>query len=96
MTKLDVGLITPPPASDSGSAAAWGNKKINPRPQSCLCLTSSGYSSNDDDHGKVNKNKLVHAKTVKLTNNLTCNKTKNSLPIKKNKQLLSLKRKEIP
>ena len=26
-------------ASDSGSAAIWGSKRINPRPQSCLCLT---------------------------------------------------------
>ena len=40
---------------------------------------------------KENNNKLVHAKTVKLTNNLACNKTKKSLPRKKNKQLLSLK-----
>ena len=40
---------------------------------------------------KENKNKLVHAKRVKLTNNIACNKTKNSLPRKKNKQVLSLK-----
>ena len=39
MTKLDAGLITSLPASDSGSAAVWGSKRINPRPQSCLCLT---------------------------------------------------------
>ena len=39
ITKLDADLITPLPASDSGSAAAWGSKRINPRPQSCLCLT---------------------------------------------------------
>ena len=31
------------PASDSGSAAARGNKRINPRLQSCLCLTWNGY-----------------------------------------------------
>ena len=49
MTKLDAGLITPLPASDSGSSAVWGSKRINPRPQSCLCLTCSGYPSNDDD-----------------------------------------------
>ena len=49
MTKLDASLITPLPASDSGSAAVWGSKRINPRPQSCLCLTCSGYPSNDDD-----------------------------------------------
>ena len=36
MTKLDAGLITPLPASDPGSTAAWGSKRINPRPQSCL------------------------------------------------------------
>ena len=39
ITKLDAGLITSLPASDSGSAAVWGSKRINPRPQSCLCLT---------------------------------------------------------
>ena len=49
MTKHDAGLITPLPASDSGSAAVWGSKMINPRPQSCLCLTCSGYPSKDDD-----------------------------------------------
>ena len=43
------GLITSLPASDSGSAAVWGSKRINPRPQSCLCLTWSRYPSNDDD-----------------------------------------------
>ena len=46
MTKLDAGLITPLPASDS---AVWDSKRINPRPQFCLCLTWSGYPSNDDD-----------------------------------------------
>ena len=50
MTKLDAGLITPPPASDSGSPAVWGSKRINPRPQSCLCLTWSRCPSNDDDN----------------------------------------------
>ena len=49
MTKLDAGLITSLPASDSGCAAVWGSKRINSRPQSCLCLTWSGYPSNDDD-----------------------------------------------
>ena len=49
MTKLIAGLITPLPASDSGSAAIWGSKRINPRPQSCLCPTWSGCPSNDDD-----------------------------------------------
>ena len=41
--------VSPLPASDPGSAAVWGRKRINPRPQSCLCLTCSGYRSNDDD-----------------------------------------------
>ena len=47
--ETDAGLITPLPAPDSGSAAVRGSKRINPRPQSCLCLTWSGYPSNDDD-----------------------------------------------
>ena len=47
--KLDAGLMTSLPASDPGSTAVWGSKRINPRPQSCLCLTWSGYPSNDDD-----------------------------------------------
>ena len=42
-------LNTPLPASNSGSTAVWGSKRINPRPQPCLCLTRSGYPSNDDD-----------------------------------------------
>ena len=49
MTKLDAGLITPLPASDPGSTAVWGSKRINPRPQSCLCLTWSGCPSNNND-----------------------------------------------
>ena len=40
------------PASDSDSAAVWGSKRINPWPQSCLCLTCSGCPSNDDDELK--------------------------------------------
>ena len=48
MTKHDAGLMTSLPASDPGSAAVWGSKRINPRPQSCLCLAWSGYPSNDD------------------------------------------------
>ena len=53
MTKLDAGLIIQLPASDSGSSAVWGSKRINPRPQCCLFLTWSGYPSNDDNdyHG---------------------------------------------
>ena len=49
MTKLDAGLITPMPASDSGSAAVWGSKRINPRPHSCLYRTWNGYPSSDDE-----------------------------------------------
>ena len=49
MTKLDTGLIASLPASDPGSAAVWGSKRINPRPQSYLCLTCSGCPSNDDE-----------------------------------------------
>ena len=41
------------PASDPGSAAVWDSKRINPRPQSCLCLTWSGYASNDDDDDQI-------------------------------------------
>ena len=35
--------------TDSGSAAVWGSKRINPRSQFCLCLTWNGCPSNDDD-----------------------------------------------
>ena len=53
MTKLDAGLTTLLPASDPGSAAVWGSKRINPRPQFCLCLAWSGCPSNDDDEQKL-------------------------------------------
>ena len=53
MTKLNAGLITPLPESDSGNSAVWCSKRINPRPQSCLCLTWSGYPSNDDDDERL-------------------------------------------
>ena len=53
MTKLNAGLITSLPASDLGSAAVWGSKRINPRPQSCLCLAWSGYPSKDDEFFQV-------------------------------------------
>ena len=55
MTKLDAGLTTSLPASDSGSTAVWRSKRINPRPQSCLCLTWSGYPSNDDDERRLHQ-----------------------------------------
>ena len=38
-------LTTSLPASDPGSTVAWGSKRINPRSQSCLCLTWSGCPS---------------------------------------------------
>ena len=41
--------------SDSGSTAVWGSKRINSRPQSCLCLTWSGYPSNDDDERRLHQ-----------------------------------------
>ena len=53
MTKINAGLITSLPASDSGSAAAWVSKRINPQPQSCLCLIWSGYPSNNNDNDIV-------------------------------------------
>ena len=51
LNRLDqmLAVITSLPASDSGSSAVWGSKRINPRPKSCLCLIWSGYPSNDDD-----------------------------------------------
>ena len=51
MTKLDAGLITSLPASGSGSAAVWGSKRINPRPQSCLYLTWSVQFSSKTSNG---------------------------------------------
>ena len=54
MTKLDAGLMTSLPASVPGSAAVWGSKRINPRPQSCLCLAWSGCPSNNDDESMLN------------------------------------------
>ena len=62
MTKLNAGLITPLPASDSGSAAVWGSKRINPRTQSCLCLAWSGYPSNDDDDDEETTKEKKEAK----------------------------------
>ena len=39
--KPDAGLITSLPTFDPGSTAVWGSKRINSRPQSCLCPTWS-------------------------------------------------------
>ena len=67
MTKLDAGLMTSLPASDPGSAAVWGSKRINPRPQSCLCLTWSGYCfkrrrrrrRSNTNHKTIEQNNIV-------------------------------------
>ena len=67
MTKLNAGLMTSLPASDSGSAAVWGSKRINPWCQSCLCLTWSGYPSNDDDNDDESLSK--HPKFLAQFNN---------------------------
>ena len=37
MTKPDAGLTPSLPATDPGSTAAWGSKRINPRPSS-VCV----------------------------------------------------------
>ena len=57
---FNAGLMTSLPASDSSSAAVWDSKRINPRPQSCLCLTWSGYPSKDNNKKtKQNKSAFV-------------------------------------
>ena len=70
------------PASDPGSTAVWGSKRINPRPRSCLCLTWSGYPSNNNNNNNNNRtNKkitynlmLFHCSTSILLP-LMCNST---------------------
>ena len=84
MTKLDAGLMTSLPASDPGSAAVWGSKRINPGPQSCLCLTWSGYPSNDDDNlmefylNTINKKYLakLYCEINKKNKEIICKKGK--------------------
>ena len=89
MTKLDAGLITSLPASDPGSAAVWGSKRINPRPQFCLCLAWSGCPSNDDDdddhegakHAEMLKDKLpthmaVHQSLIFVHDGAPCQQSK--------------------
>ena len=49
--------------SDSGSAAVWGSKRINPRPQSCLCLTWSGCPLNNDDDATCITWQTIHSLT---------------------------------
>ena len=68
MTKLDAGLMTSLPASDPGSAAVWGSKRINPRPQSCLCLTWSGYRFKRRRRTDLNQQK--HSYDAKKLNQL--------------------------
>ena len=63
MTKLDAGLMTSLPASDPGSTAVWGSKRINPRPQSCLCLAWSGCPSNDDDDDSLGLGKIFKSRS---------------------------------
>ena len=64
MTKLDAGLMKSLPASDPGSTAVWGSKRINPRPQFCLCLAWSGCPSNDDDVKKSLKSTGLDNATI--------------------------------
>ena len=62
--------MTSLPASDPGSAAVWGSKRINPRSQSCLYLAWSGYPSNndddDDDHHLVVLRKKLSSRVTLL------------------------------
>ena len=76
MTKLDAGLMTSLPVSDPGSTAVWGSKRINPRPQSCLCLTWSGYPSNDDDEQIFTLYKSIKLQKKKIRKVSQCKVTK--------------------
>ena len=67
LDELDAGLVTSLPASDPGSTAVWGSKRINPWPQSCLCLTWSGCPSNDNDKIVFNWQPIFHV-ILKLNN----------------------------
>ena len=91
MTKLDAGLITPLPASDSGSAAVWGSKRINSRPQSCLSLTWSGYPSNDDD----DDDRKDHQKDRKAIRSWLYRKGEKVLLVKKGDQSGIEKKKKV-
>ena len=68
MTKLDAGLITSLPTSDPGSAAVWGSKRINPRPQFCLCLAWSGCPSNDNNNNNTSKNGIALSTSCSTVN----------------------------
>ena len=78
--------MTSLPASDPGSAAVWGSKRINPRPQSCLCLTWSGYPSNDDDddecyrYGDSDFNNTFAVQSADETDNIILTELKNEYP----------------
>ena len=71
MTKLDAGLITLLPAYDSGSAAVWGSKRINPRPQSCLCPAWSGCPSNVNDDTSEEMKKTVVKEIVQSNSKIS-------------------------
>ena len=67
--------MTSLPASDPGSAAVWGSKRINSRPQFYLCLAWSGCPSNDDDDDEWNllalgKKVTVYRRRSELFSNL--------------------------
>ena len=50
-------------ATKNVCTAVWGSKRLNLRPQSCFCLTWSGYFSNDDDDNKLNWTKCKSGTT---------------------------------
>ena len=53
------------PAYNPGSTAAWVNKRINPRLQSCLCLTWSRYLSKRRRRRQLNyKNNITKVKQL--------------------------------
>ena len=59
MTKLNAGLMTSLTASDPESTAAWGSKRIDPPPKSCLCLTWRGCFSKQRQQIDVKINGLI-------------------------------------
>ena len=61
--------LTSLPASDPGSAAVWGSKRINPRPQFCLCLAWSGCPSNNDNDDQRRSDCLRTAKFINRVKN---------------------------
>ena len=67
MTKPDAGLTISLPASDPGSTPAWGSKKINLPPQSCLYLTWSGYLSKRRGRRRISRG--INIRKVIVSNN---------------------------